>query len=98
MNHWPDRHPTAAVVLATVVLIAVTGYPWLLAVAAVAGLAWSLDRERQRRHATAERADRQHAQLMAGLVAVPALPALRCPAIRRRPLSELPTRPLHTRN
>ncbi|KLO31496.1 hypothetical protein ABW16_01200 [Mycolicibacter heraklionensis] len=65
LARWTDRHPGAAVALAVVGLISVTAYPWLLAVLAAAGLAYGIDRERQRRTAVAARADYEHAALLA---------------------------------
>lgn len=82
LARWTDRHPAATVALAVVGLISVTAYPWLLAVLAVAGLAYGIDRERQRRAAVAARADYEHAALLT----VPARPV--------RPVRSLPQVPI----
>lgn len=86
---WTDRHPAATVALAVVGLISVTGYPWLLAVLAVAGLAYLADREGQRRAAVAARADFEHAALLAAQARPLVLP----PLPRQHPAYALMTAP-----
>lgn len=92
LARWTDRHPAATVALAVVGLISVTSYPWLLAVLGVAGLAYGIDRERQRRTAVAARADYEHAALLVA-PARPLPPMRPVNPERWQLLSGLPTKP-----
>lgn len=80
-GNWFDRHPTATVIGATFAiafgLVVVVGYPWLLLVGAVGAGVWLLDRERQRRHAVAARADWEFRRLMEQPVPKPVAPRRR---------------------
>lgn len=73
-GNWADRHPTATVALAVLALTTITAHQWLIGPAALAALALLIDRERTRREATAARADRQHATLLAAPLPAPRPP------------------------
>lgn len=93
---WADQHPVAAVTAAlftlTLVSMMLSEHPVAALGAIGAGaMMWAIDCERQRRAATATRADYGHRALA---IAPPVLSLL---APRYQVAGEAPTRPLRTR-
>jgi hypothetical protein len=107
---WPDRHPAAATTagLFTLTLLAMmlsvhpVAAAALVAIAALAVGAWMLDRERDRRAATAARADAATRDLMRAMSTpkpirlAPTQPPPRGAIAQQHVMNRYPTTPLKT--